>query len=145
MRIGESFKKVSLKLKQFMYGRYGTDSLNRFISVLALALCFLSFIIRIAPLPYIVLGLLAISLFRSLSKNHVRRRRENSLYENAAKPVRRISKYWITRIKLSKTHKVYSCEKCHGILRVPKNAGRGGKLKIEIKCPKCGTAFIRRI
>jgi len=176
------FQRIMEKYRRFLYGRYGHDSLNRFISVVALVLCALSFLIRSTLFPLTVFILLFISLFRQLSKNHARRARENQIYERAAKPVKKYLKFQYTRFKLRNTHKVFTCAKCHSILRVPKNAGAhagsqsgggqsgggqsgkhaggqsagqaGGKasrhggglaVRVEIKCPKCGSSFTRRI
>jgi len=136
------FKNALEKYKRFLYGRYGQDKLNRFISYVAIALCVLSFIVRSSYLSVTVLILFVISLFRSFSKNFAARRRENAMYEKAAKPVKHVFKYWTVRFKSQKTHRVYTCAKCHSILRVPKTAGSG---KLEIKCPKCGDSFTRRI
>ena len=136
------FRKVMDKYKRFLYGRYGQDKLNRFISYTAIALCALSFIVRSTLISVAVLILFAFSLFRSFSKNFAARRRENQIYEKAAKPVAHFFKYWYIRIKSQKTHRVYTCGKCHSILRVPKTAGGG---KLEIICPKCGDSFTRRI
>ena len=136
------FRKAIEKYRQFLYGRYGQDNLNRFISILALVLCVFSFFIGSIYLYVFILILFALSLFRSFSKNFAKRRRENQIYLNASKPVKRFFRYWRVRLKSQKTHRVYTCEKCHSILRVPKAAGSG---KLEIKCPKCGESFTRRI
>ena len=140
MGIGGAFRKLAEKYKKFLYGRYGHDKLNRFIYFISLALCILSFFIRSNIIYLSVLILFLISLYRSLSKDFKKRRRENQIYEKAAKPVRRFFKYWIIRFKSQKTHRVFMCEKCHSILRVPKDAKRG---KIEIKCPKCNASFVK--
>jgi len=158
--------------RRFLYGRYGHDKLNRFISFTALGLCVISFFVRSFVLTIVIFTLLILSLYRSLSKNHARRMRENMLYDRAAKPVRRFFKYWLARIKSYRTHKIYVCSNCHSILRVPKSAGKrspnsgrgtsgssgssrasdtdkrrgvGGKpaLRLEIKCPKCGETFTK--
>ena len=141
MKIGNAFRGFLDKYKRFLYGRYGQDGLNRFISFFALALCVLSFIIRSPYISATIFALLIITVFRSFSKNFARRRRENQVYEKAAKPVKRVFKYWFVRLKSRKTHRVYTCRDCHSILRVPKSAPQG---KIEIKCPKCGVMSIRR-
>ena len=141
MKFINSFRGALGKFRQFFYGRYGQDGLNRFISCLALILCAISFIVRSPYITLAILALLAISIMRSLSKNHVRRRRENQVYEKIARPAKRFFKYWFIRIKCRKTHRVYSCGSCHSILRIPKSAPRG---TIEIKCTKCGGIFTRR-
>ena len=141
MKIGNAFRGALDKYRRFLYGRYGQDGLNRVISFFALALCALSFAVRSPYLSAVIFALLIVSVFRSLSKNFARRRRENQIYEKAAKPVKRFAKYWFVRIKSRKTHRVYTCGDCHSILRVPKSAPKG---KIEVKCPKCGVTSIRR-
>jgi len=141
MKFGNSFRGFSDKYKRFLYGRYGQDGLNRFISCVAFILCIISFIIRSGYLTAAIFALLAITIFRSLSKKHADRMRENQIYEKAAKPVKRKIKYWYVRLKSGKTHRVYTCRECHSILRVPKDAPAG---KLEVKCPKCRGVSVRR-
>ena len=131
-----------MKYRQFMYGRYGTDRLNRFISYVALVLCMASFILRSPFISLAIFCLFGLSLFRSMSKNIARRRRECLVYENASRPAKRFFKYWFTRLRTLKTHRIYTCGACSSILRVPRSAPRG---MIEIKCPRCGWAFTRRL
>ena len=135
-------RKAMDSYRRFLYGRYGQDGLNRFISVLALVFCVLSFFIRSNIVYICIFALFALSLFRSLSKKHAARRRENQAYEKAARPAKRFFKYWFVRIKSQKTHRVYRCDQCSSILRIPKSAGGG---KFEIKCPKCGQTSTRRL
>lgn len=136
------FRKMADGYRRFLYGRYGQDALNRFISVLALALCLISFFVKSSVLYIIILILFALSMFRSLSKSFAKRRIENQMYEMAAKPVKRYFRFWSVRLKSGKTHRVFTCASCGSILRIPKDAARG---KIEIKCPKCGASFTKRI
>ena len=142
MKTGGFFSNLALKYQRFMYGRYGQDNLNRFISFFALFLCVLSFFIRSLILTAAILILLVISFYRTLSKNHARRRAENQFYLRTSRPVKNYFKYLAVRVKSRKTHYVYSCAGCGGVLRVPKSAPPG---KIEVKCPKCGATSARRI
>lgn len=141
MRIGNIFKGARERLGKFFYGRYGQDNLNRFVAGLALVLCVISFFVRSPFITVVIFALFIISILRSVSKNFARRRREDQIYEKAVRPVKRYLKYWVMRIKMRKTHYIYSCKDCHSILRVPKSAPNG---KLKIKCPKCGVTFTRR-
>ena len=140
MKIGNIFKGAQEKFRRFLTGRYGQDGLTRFITGFALLLCVVSFFVRSPFITVAIFALLIITILRTLSKNFTRRRRENQIFEQAVKPVKRYLKYWFIRIKSRKTHFIYSCKECHSILRLPKTAP-GGKLKI--KCPKCGATFTR--
>ena len=61
-------------LQRLMYGRYGNDQLNMALLVLYLAL-FLAYVLTDFELLYwLSFALLAVSLFRLLSRNHARRR-----------------------------------------------------------------------
>jgi len=152
------FRRLTENYRRFLYGRYGHDNLNRFISFAALALCVFSFIFRSSVFPISVLAMLLITIYRSLSKNVARRRRENEFYLRASKPVKHFFKYWLARVKMRKTHSVFTCEKCNSILRVPRSAGAASSTyrdkraaanhpaaRLEIICPKCNARFKRRV
>lgn len=142
--------RVSMKINQFMAGRYGGDRLS--IALLILY-CILILIANIAGLPIIsllALLLLIWSIYRIFSRNIFQRQRENAWF---LKYWSRVSswfhgsrhsfsswqqkKTWEIRDK--QTHKYYKCPNCGNKLRVPK-----GKGKIMITCPVCKTEFIKK-
>ena len=126
-------------LRKFMNGRYGPDHLNVAMVVFALAVHFLYIILRFMPLVFVSYALLALSVFRMLSRNIARRRAENDRFIRYWWPVRTRIARAFSRLKLSKTYKFPKCPGCRNTLRVPK-----GKGKIQITCPKCGERFIRK-
>lgn len=126
------------KLYRFMQGRYGTDQLNRFIMILTVVLLVISmFGLRFLYVPGLLL--LIYAYFRMLSKNLYKRRAENAVYMRYEYKV----KQFFATIKRDrvqrKTHHIYRCPSCKQKIRVPRGKGR-----IEIKCPKCGQAFIKK-
>ena len=126
------------KFKQFMYGRYGTDDLNKFITIVSLALLVIGLIIGIA-LHWVAIALIVISYFRMLSRNINKRTSENMKYLRFWGKIKNWFKYQKKRFTDRKTHCFFKCPNCKWKLRVPK-----GKGKISVTCPKCHTSFIRK-
>ncbi|GFI62264.1 hypothetical protein IMSAG049_01440 [Clostridiales bacterium] len=133
------------KFARFMAQRYGSDELNRAISIGSLAMLLISFVIpRKVPMVrmafwIIALLLIVICYFRMFSKDISARSAENQKfmtfrYSFAVKK-QRIAE----RSAQSKDFKFFKCPKCGVLNRIPK-----GKGKIEITCPICGEKFIRK-
>ena len=126
-----------------MAGRYGSDQLNRLLSVLCLVLLVLAMIFngtKVSSVLWIVsFALLMLVYFRMFSKNIYKRTAENNSYMrfryNFLKKFRMIKERWTQR----KDYKFFSCPACHTTLRVPK-----GKGKIFITCPRCKEKFVKK-
>jgi len=125
-------------LQRFMAGRYGPDQLNNALIVTYLVL-FVLYVLTGFDLIYAVsFVLMALTLFRMLSRNHAARRGENAWFLKKANPV--IRWYRLQRtIRQDKEHRYFKCPNCRQQIRVPKNKG-----KIRIICPKCRKDFIRK-
>ncbi len=131
------FEELSRKMSIWMYGRYGNDEFNMFMSIAALVCLFLSPLIN--PLASVGLFFIIYSTFRTYSKNIESRRKEFSAYWQIKMYIKRyfaIKKYIF---EYRKIYKYYRCPKCKASLRVPK-----GKGKIEITCVKCGHKFRKK-
>ena len=128
-------QKIKYWLYNFMYGRNGVDTLNKFlfvpIVILLIVNPFFNGITR-TILMIVCWILIAILYFRMLSKNIIKRRKENNWFE------RKIY-YLKLRIKQSKQFRFYDCPNCGTHLRVPRGAG-----SITITCKKCGHRFDRK-
>lgn len=126
------------KLYRFMYGRYGTDRFNRFLMILAFICLIVSFFG--ADFFYLLaLALLIYSYFRMFSRNLYKRRQENSKYMQYEYKAKQFFSTQKRDFKQRKTHHIYKCPSCRQKIRIPR-----GKGKIEIRCPKCSTTFIKR-
>ncbi|MBQ6886666.1 MAG: hypothetical protein IJN54_04045 [Lachnospiraceae bacterium] len=121
------------KMNRFMYGRYGNDEFNLFLSRLTIFLLILNCFVRIQILSSIAMASMIMMIFRSMSKNYSARAKERDVYfvikNKITSKINLRKEIWQNR----KTHRYYKCKKCKATLRVPK-----GKGKIEITCRKCG-------
>lgn len=123
---------------RFMYGRYGADSFGRFLMIAAIVLSVLSGLLRLDILYLFAEAILLYSCFRMFSRNIYKRSAENQAY---LKHTAKIRFWWHSQKNLMiqrKTHHIYKCPSCRQKIRIPR-----GKGKIEIRCPKCGTTFIK--
>lgn len=134
------------KFAKFMYGRYGTDELSKFLTYTALILLIISMILgqfigsaAKSAVFMIVLLLVVYSYFRMFSKNLQKRRDENTKYLNFKRPIADKLKLRRDMWGQRKEFKFFKCPSCNAVLRVPK-----GKGKVRIVCKKCGTAFEKK-
>lgn len=143
-------KNLRYRLAIFMQGRYGTDQLSRFLSLVVIVLIALDmlanaflafpgvhFFVRVSGIVYAVL--LFIIYFRTFSRNIPRRYAENQKYLSIKG---KISSFF-GRSKHSASQRIeyhiYKCPKCRQKIRIPRGKGR-----IMVRCPKCGTEFMEQ-
>ena len=122
-------------LQRFMYGRYGNDQLNMVLVLLSLAL-YLVFAVTSWTFLYAVsFMLMAVALFRCLSRNYDRRRAENGKFLSLVQPVTRWYRLRRT-IRRDKDHCYFKCPNCGQQLRVPRGKGRS-----TVTWRGCGASF----
>lgn len=136
-----------------MQGRYGTDKLNQALLYLALGVMIVNVFVRNPAihrvLYYVGVIALIIGYFRMLSRNYSKRAEENrkflalqdkvlALFGRKSNPYGR-GTYRTNTAGQPDNVRIFKCPQCKQKIRVPK-----GKGKIEITCPKCKMAFIRR-
>ena len=126
-------------LRNFMIGRYGPDHLNVAMIIVSLVLALLNGIIGFSTLLYVSNAIVALTLFRMLSRNIPRRRAENDKFVRYWWPIRTWFSRSMANLKYRKTHRFLSCPSCYDTLRVP-----SGKGKLQITCSKCGERFLKR-
>lgn len=122
-------------IQRFMYGRYGNDQLNLFLLVLYLTLYLVFVFTGFAPLYWISLALIVVTLLRLLSRNPIRRRDENAKFMKAAGPAIRWYRLKKTMHR-DKDHCYFKCPNCGQHLRVPRGKGR-----VTVTCRGCGASF----
>ncbi len=145
--------KFKEKLYRFMYGRYGADQLYTFLMILFIVLWVIEIIVfAVVPegtwqtVTSIVFAVLSASLmgwmiFRSMSRNIAKRRRENEIYLKASRAVKRFFTFNTARSTKSRNQDdaIYvfrDCTKCGCVLRLPRRVG-----KHKVKCPRCSHSF----
>ena len=129
--------KLKNKLYRFMYGRYGNDALNKFLTwvyfgwVVALSIVSL-FVDSVWFSVFYWLSSLALMIWlfsRMFSKNIAARRKENERFCGFF----RLQK---NKRRDRKTHVYRKCPECKAVLRLPKSKG-----KHFVVCPRCKNRF----
>ena len=135
--------KLKEKFAKFMYGRYGSDKLNLFMVIVLLVCAVLNLFVRTGYFSVLLTSweflLLILIYFRMFSRNISKRYAENQKYLQMTDGIRRKWATWKRDMGVRKTHHIYKCPKCKQKIRIPKGHG-----KVAVRCPKCGTEFIRR-
>ena len=131
------------KFIRFMYGRYGMDSLSRFLIFFGLGMMlitsfFLGAIIG-QSLYFLSVGIAIYGYYRVFSKKVQKRYNENLMFLDKTRKIRGLFGKYKSRIRYMKTHHIYSCPNCKQKIRIPR-----GKGKIEIRCPKCRASFVKK-
>ena len=127
------------KLIRFMQGRYGTDQFSRFLLGVAVACLVLSLFIHSRIWSLLILLLIVYCYFRMFSRNIQKRYAENQKYLQLTGGIRGKWAVFLRDWKDRKTHRIYKCPGCGQKIRIPKGHGR-----VEIRCPRCRTQFVRK-
>ncbi len=120
------------RIRMFMVGRNGVDSLFYFCFVMYLCLYGFNFILKSPWLYYSQLVLLILALFRLLSKNIERRRKEADAFSRFFSKIYPNSEINKRRLLEGRTHSFHQCPYCGAVLRFERRRG-----KFNVTCPKC--------
>ena len=124
------------KFIKFMEGRYGVDDTFCILTGVYLLLVLVNIPLHSWILFVISAIVIIVTLFRSLSRNHEKRRREN---EWVMSKVRRFRANSERNKKIKEQSGEYYFKKCPGckkMLRLPREQG-----KHNTTCPACGKTF----
>ena len=113
------------KFLRFMYGRYGIDSLGKFLVIAGIIAMLIAGWTDSLTLVTLSWALIIYAYFRVFSRNIYKRSAENQWYLNKTYKLR--------------TFLLYKCPVCKQKIRVPRGKGR-----IEIRCPRCNATFIKK-
>ena len=119
------------KFQRFMYGRYGMDSLGRFMLWTAVLLFVLSTFTDNRFFYLIAFVLMIFEYVRMLSRSISTRSSENRLYLSYVSRVKRYFEKQKYLMQLRKDYRIFSCPECKQKIKIPK-----GRKKVEIRCPK---------
>ena len=127
------------KFNKFMQGRYGADQMGQMLSAVSMVFLIISLFSR--NQAWFLLAVIGIvyNYFRMFSKNISKRYAENQKYLTMTAGIRRRLASWKSQLAQRKIYHIYRCPGCKQKIRVPR--GRG---KIEIRCPKCNTRFVKK-
>ena len=124
---------------QFMQGRNGVDALYNFLLIVCLFLIIFALFLQGIPKLIVNVAYIALiswALFRYLSKNLYKRRKENADFLRFVKKITGFIRLQRDRIRDRKTHVYRRCKNCKNVLRLPKKAG-----KHKVCCPCCSHRF----
>lgn len=131
------------KLIRFMQGRYGIDQFSKFLLIVGLIAVVASsfFWDSIANVILYILGwaLVIYCYFRVFSRNIPKRYAENQAYLSKTYKIRSFFQKQKNIWSQRRVYHIYTCPSCKQKIRIPR-----GKGKIEVRCPKCGTTFIKK-
>lgn len=125
-----------------MQGRYGNDKLNNFILIVAAILYFINLFsfARSTILALVILLLIALVVFRAMSKNITRRMYENRRFTDIYRVVLDFMKRQYMKLRDIRTHRYVRCPYCKAQLRLKKRTGVQ-----RIHCPRCQEDFTKNI
>lgn len=127
-----------------MQGRYGTDTLNKFLFGLFIVIWLINIFVFNPVARSIIwlieLLILALSLFRSFSRNINKRSAENREFLKYYNPVKSWIKLTIRKFKDRKDYRYIKCPVCKSQLRVKNKKGVH-----TVHCPRCGSEFDKKI
>lgn len=141
--ISEGWMNMKERLARFMQGRYGVDQFSRFLLIAGLVLVFVSLFFGSSVLgsaAYLLGWVMVIyCYFRMFSKNISKRYAENQSFLSKTSGIRNFFQNQKNIWKQRRIYHIYTCPSCRQKIRIPR-----GKGKIEVRCPKCGTTFIKK-
>ena len=134
------FQRFLNTIARFMVGRYGTDRLNRFLFILYFIIWLVANCFRGVAWGWVftpvLWGILALLLFRTLSRNIPRRRAEEQWFLRWWMPVQGwFGRQW-TRLRDIRRFRYRTCPACGACLRLPIKRGRR-----TVTCHRCHTQF----
>lgn len=120
------------KLMQFMAGRNGVDPLGYATMALYFVVFMANSFINTIYLTAFGFLIVLIAFYRMLSKDIVRRRKENEVFLRLFNPVKAFVIRQARRVKDMRTHRYRTCPHCKVTLRLPIKRGKN-----TVVCPRC--------
>lgn len=122
-----------------MQGRYGVDSLSRFLSVVLIVVILIGMLVRLPLLELITFALLIVLYWRMFSRNISKRYAENQKFLQLMDRFLGNFSNFGSNMSQFKDYHIYKCPQCSQKIRIPR-----GKGHIMVKCPRCGFEFHKK-
>ena len=103
-------------------------------------LCLINAFLLIGIVQLITWLLFVYIIWRMMSRNHYKRRRENEVFLKIFNSVKVRFKLFFDRIRYVRSARFRRCKHCKAIIKLPVKRG-----KHSVKCPKCTKSFDVRI
>lgn len=130
---------LKYRFSRFMQGRYGVDSLSRFLSVVLLVFIIVGVFVKIPFSGLITFAILVVLYWRMFSRDISKRYQENQKFlEIRDKLLGNLSSFESNLSQLKDYH-IYKCPRCNQKIRIPR-----GKGHIMVRCPRCGFEFHKK-
>ena len=134
------FQRFMNTMRRFMVGRYGTDQFNRFLCMVYFVIWLISAFFRRGIVGWVFSALLwavlALLLFRTLSRDIPRRQAENQWFLRWWTPTKGwFARLWM-RLKDSRRCRYRKCPACGAQLRLPVKRGYR-----TVTCARCRHQF----
>lgn len=140
LKRGDGMYRFFDRLRMFFYGRNGVDTLGKFLLAVYLIVAIVNAFMQNLSARYSLIIvqwiILAIILFRMLSRNIAARQRENQAFERIFLKFKPAFSLLRNRIKHIRTKRYRTCPNCKVVSRLPIKRG-----KHFVKCPKCNIPF----
>ncbi len=127
------------RFAKFMQGRYGVDSLSRFLSAVLLVFIVLGLFVRIPLSGPITLVVLIVLYWRMFSRNIPGRYAENQKFLQIRDKFMGFFSNFGSNLSQMKDYHIYKCPQCSQKIRIPR-----GKGHIMVRCPRCGFEFHKK-
>lgn len=132
------------KLARFFYGRYGADQLYYALFALYFILWGILLFVGFWPVRLVLsllqTAVLVFMIYRVLSRNIYKRRRENEAFLKVFRPVKNFFILTKNRIRDMKNFRYRKCPHCKAMLRLPKRKGEH-----PVVCPRCKQRFTAKV
>lgn len=127
------------KIYKFMNDRYGVDELFFFLMIISFILLLIEIFAKNIIIDIIEIIIFVTAMYRFLSKNKIKRSKENKCFLNIKEKIINYFKFIKRKYNDRNSYMYKKCPKCKQKIRLPLKKG-----KHKVKCPNCKEYFYVR-
>ena len=124
------------RIARFMIGRNGADQFYNFLVIVCFVLIVVNLFVKSTVISLIETAVLIYAIFRIMSKNIYKRRKENDAFLKMIEKPKSFFNIQKCKWRDRKTHVYKKCPSCKNNLRLPRVKG-----KHTVVCPCCKNRF----